>query len=81
MLVEDPDDDPDDLVGAVMSATDAVPTLAGARVVTEASHAESLEPAGGDELLDWSDAAVVVGFGSGWRQHAADNPGASRGRW
>jgi hypothetical protein len=72
---EDPDDDPDDLVGAVMSATDEVPPLMGARLVTEASHAHVLEPERGDELLDWSDVAVVVDLGAGWRHHPPNNAG------
>jgi hypothetical protein len=60
-----PDDDPDDVVGAVMSATDEVPSLPGVRVVTEASQAQLLQLDRGDELLDWSPDPVIVDFGTG----------------
>jgi hypothetical protein len=62
-----PDDDPDDLVGAVQAATDDLPPLPGARPVTDTSIARELDPATGDELLDWSPTPVVVDFGTGWR--------------
>lgn len=62
-----PDDDPDDLVGAVQAATDDLPSLPGARLVTDTSVAQALDPAAGDELLDWSPTPVVIDFGTGWR--------------
>ena len=62
-----PDDDPDDLVGAVQAATDDLPPLPGARPVTDTSIARLLDPAAGDELLDRSPTPVVVDFGTGWR--------------
>ena len=62
-----PTEDPDDLVGAVQTATDDLPLLPGARPVTDTSTAQLLDSVAGDELLDWSPAPVVVDFGTGWR--------------
>jgi len=64
-------DDPDDLVGAVMTATDDLPPCP--------AHDRSPKPPTpscstlphGDELLDWSPTPVVVDFGPGWRRNDA----------
>jgi hypothetical protein len=61
------DDDPHDLTGAVIHATDDIPDLPGAHPLTQATHARLLDPSQGDEVLDWSPTRVVADFGGGWR--------------
>ena len=58
---------PHDLTGAVIHATDDLPDMPGAQLVTHAVHARLLDPIQGDEVLDWSPTRVVADFGGGWR--------------
>jgi hypothetical protein len=60
------DDDPRDLVGAVMTLTED-PEVAGSQTLEEQSSAELLCAEDGDELADWSAAPVVTRFSYGWR--------------
>ncbi|MFD6967676.1 hypothetical protein [Streptomyces sp. NPDC059949] len=60
------DDDPRDLIGAVMTLTED-PDVAGTQTLEEQSSAELLSAEDGDELADWSAAPVVTRFTHGWR--------------
>ncbi|MCX4633092.1 hypothetical protein [Streptomyces sp. NBC_01443] len=60
------DDDPRDLIGAVMTLTED-PDIAGAETLEDQSSAELLSPEDGDELADWSTRPVVARFTHGWR--------------
>lgn len=60
------DDDPRDLIGAVMTLTED-PDVAGTQTLEEQSSAELLSVEDGDELADWSAAPIVTRFTHGWR--------------
>ncbi|MFF0553813.1 hypothetical protein ACFYUL_33155 [Streptomyces sp. NPDC004311] len=60
------DDDPRDLIGAVMTLTED-PDVAGTQTLEEQSSAELLSAEDGDELADWSAAPIVTRFTHGWR--------------
>ncbi|MGW1249523.1 hypothetical protein [Streptomyces sp. NPDC002535] len=60
------DDDPRDLIGAVMTLTEDL-DVAGTQTLEEQSSAEILSAENGDELADWSAAPVVTRFTHGWR--------------
>lgn len=61
------DDDPNDLVGALMHDPDATAELPGLDVLTDAQEAHLLRPGRGQEVADWSADPVVADFGTGWR--------------
>ncbi|MEU1502596.1 hypothetical protein [Streptomyces sp. NPDC005732] len=61
------DDDPRDLVGAVMTLTEDNVDLPGAQTLEDQSSAELLNADEGDELADWSVSPVTVRFHHGWR--------------
>ncbi|WP_202542032.1 hypothetical protein [Streptomyces sp. SID2563] len=60
------DDDPRDLIGAVMTLTED-PDVAGTETLEDQSSAELLCPENGDELADWSTRPVIARFTHGWR--------------
>ncbi|MGW1901688.1 hypothetical protein ACWCQB_30685 [Streptomyces hirsutus] len=60
------DDDPRDLVGAVITLTEDS-DVAGTQTLEDQSSAELLSAEDGDELADWSTAPVVTRFVHGWR--------------
>lgn len=60
------DDDPRDLIGAVMTLTED-PDVAGTETLEEQSSAELLSPEDGDELADWSRRPIITRFTHGWR--------------
>lgn len=66
------DDDPRDLIGAVMTLTED-PDVAGTQTLEEQSSAEILHAEDGDELTDWSTAPVVTRFTHGWRLRGQQN--------
>lgn len=71
------DDDPRDLIGAVMTLTED-PDVPGAHTLEEQSSAELLSAEDGDELADWSAAPVVTRFTHGWRlRHQRTRPAAA----
>ena len=70
------DDDPRDLIGAVMTLTEDA-DLPGTQTLEEQSSAELLSHEDGDELADWSTAPVVTRFHHGWRlRHQRTRPAA-----
>lgn len=72
------EDDPHDLVGAVMFGAETTGELPGMDWLTDAQEGHLLLPARGDEVADWSTEAVRINFGTGWRlQRAADPYAAS----
>ncbi|WP_405419430.1 hypothetical protein [Streptomyces erythrochromogenes] len=68
------DDDPKDLVGAVMFAAETTGELPGLDWLTDAQEASLLLPSRGDEVADWSTEAIRVNFGTGWRLRQAQSP-------
>ncbi|GGZ44324.1 hypothetical protein [Streptomyces poonensis] len=73
------DDDPGDLVGAVMTLTDDI-DLPGAQTLEDQSVAELLSPDDGDELADWSASPITIRFHHGWRLHYARSRPAAEAR-
>lgn len=71
------EDDPDDLVGAVMFAAETTGELPGMDWLTDAQEGRLLLSARADEVADWSTEAIRVNFGTGWRLHQAANPYAA----
>ena len=70
------DDDPRDLVGAVMTLTDDL-NVPGAQTLEDQSVAEVLSPEDGDELADWNPSPVAIRFHHGWRlRHERSRPAA-----
>lgn len=66
------EDDPHDLVGAVMFAAETTGELPGMDWLTDAQEGHLLLSARGDEVADWSTEPIRINFGTGWRlQHAA----------
>ncbi|UGQ11076.1 hypothetical protein LO772_30415 [Yinghuangia sp. ASG 101] len=63
---EDEDDDPDDLVGALLFFVGS-PEAPGAETITATGHVERLDPDSGDELHQWSTTHMVTDFGPGHR--------------
>ncbi|MEU2873350.1 hypothetical protein ABZ769_29815 [Streptomyces olivoreticuli] len=69
---DDPeDDDPQDVVGAVMWLGESDREIEGADTVTDACQGLKLRTESGHEVADWSEEPVVADFGSGWRRKPA----------
>jgi hypothetical protein len=68
-LDDDFDDDPDDVVGAVM-CLGTQPEIPGVDVISQEDVGELLRASAGDELTDWSTTPVTAEFSSGWRLRA-----------
>ncbi|MFD8909918.1 hypothetical protein [Streptomyces sp. NPDC059575] len=69
---EDPeDDDPQDLVGAVLWLGQTDHAVQGADTVTDTAQGFRLRTEEGHEVADWSEEAVVADFGAGWRHAEA----------
>ncbi|MFD8478199.1 hypothetical protein [Kitasatospora sp. NPDC059673] len=68
-----PDEDPQDLVGAVMWLADQDGYFEGADTLTDQSSASFLNAEQGHELADWSSQPVVATFQSGWRLQASQD--------
>ncbi|MGW3353753.1 hypothetical protein ACWDA3_61710 [Nonomuraea rubra] len=66
------EDDPRDIVGAVMHFADD-DTMPGTDIVTQSMHAALLRLQQGDEVADWSSKPVTANFGTGWRLTAAQD--------
>ncbi|MFB8170325.1 hypothetical protein [Kitasatospora purpeofusca] len=66
------DDDPHDVVGAVMWFADAPIDVDGADTVTERGQASLLRRSKGHEIAAWGAEPVVVDFGPGWRAAPAE---------
>ncbi|MFD7907484.1 hypothetical protein ACFV4G_35270, partial [Kitasatospora sp. NPDC059747] len=74
------DDDPYDVVGAVMWLADPPVDVDGADVLTERSHISLLRRNKGDEVAEWSAEPVVADFGPGPRAaKAGESPEHSLG--
>ncbi|MFF2077457.1 hypothetical protein ACFVXG_22220 [Kitasatospora sp. NPDC058162] len=74
------DDDPHDVVGAVMWLADPPADVDGADALTERSHISLLRRNKGDEVAEWSAEPVVVDFGPGPRAaKAGESPEHNRG--
>ncbi|GGS56509.1 hypothetical protein GCM10010206_18110 [Streptomyces cinerochromogenes] len=71
------EDDPDDLVGAVMFAAETTGELPGTDCLTDAQEGHLLLSARGDEVADWSAEPVRADFGAGWRLRQVPNPHAA----
>ncbi|MFF8727207.1 hypothetical protein ACF073_12035 [Streptomyces sp. NPDC015171] len=74
------EEDPDDVVGAVMFAAETTGELPGMDCLTDAQEGHLLLSARGDEVADWSPEPVHVDFGTGWRLRRAANPYAAAQR-
>jgi hypothetical protein len=61
------DDDPDDLLGAVMHMADTGREVPGADIISQESTGQSLIAADADELADWQEEPITAEFSSGWR--------------
>jgi len=61
------EDDPRDLVGAVMTLTEGGSWITGADTLEDQSEAGLLRVEDGDELADWSERPVRTRFTYGWR--------------
>ncbi|MET8626309.1 hypothetical protein ABZW30_21570 [Kitasatospora sp. NPDC004669] len=68
------DDDPHDVVGAVMWLADPPVDVDGADSLTECSQASLLRRDKGHEVASWSAEPVVADFGPGWRAARAGQP-------
>ncbi|MDH6580436.1 hypothetical protein [Kitasatospora sp. MAP5-34] len=68
------DDDPHDVVGAVMWLADPPVDVDGADALTERSHISLLRRNKGDEVAEWSAEPVVADFGPGPRAAKAGEP-------
>ncbi|MET9294150.1 hypothetical protein [Streptomyces sp. NPDC003077] len=68
---EPEDDDPQDLVDAVMWLGETDREIKGADTVTDACQGMRLRPENGHEVADWSEDPVIADFGPGWRRKAA----------
>ncbi|MEU1675326.1 hypothetical protein ABZ752_25360 [Streptomyces roseifaciens] len=64
------DDDPQDVVDAVMWLGETDREIEGADTVTDACQGMRLRAASGHEVADWSEEPVIANFGSGWRHKA-----------
>lgn len=73
------DDDPQDVVGAVMWLGESDREIEGADTVKDASQGLKLRTENGHELANWSEEPVVVDFGMGWRHKAAVRRGEPTG--
>jgi hypothetical protein len=60
------------VLGAAMWPVDNV-DIPGVDVITASSIGETLDPAHGDQLADWSATPIYADFGGGWRLR--DRPG------
>ncbi|MCW8121862.1 hypothetical protein [Streptomyces anthocyanicus] len=74
------EDDPYDVVGAVMFAAETTGELPGMDWLTDAQEGQLLLPGRGDEVADWSAEPVRINFGTGWRLRQAANPYATAPR-
>ncbi|MEU9979378.1 hypothetical protein [Streptomyces sp. NPDC051014] len=74
------EDDPNDLVGAVMFAAESTGELPGMDWLTDAQEGHLLLPTRGEEVADWSTQPVRINFGTGWRLQQAANPYAVSAR-
>ncbi|WP_354642924.1 hypothetical protein [Kitasatospora camelliae] len=74
------DDDPRDLVGAVMWLADQGGDINGADTLTDQSSASCLRVENGHEVAEWSSEPVVATFRSGWRLHQAVHDDDRAGR-
>lgn len=63
------EDDPRDLIGAVMTLTESGGWITGADTLEDQSEAGLLRVEDGDELTDWSPVPVTTHFHHGWRLH------------
>lgn len=61
------EDDPRDLIGAVMTLTESDDWITGADTLEDQSEAGLLRAEDGDELTDWSPVPVTTHFHHGWR--------------
>lgn len=61
------EDDPHDLVGAVMFAAETTSELPGTDCLNDTQEGQLLLSSRGDEVADWSAEPVRVNFGTGWR--------------
>ncbi|MFE7278662.1 hypothetical protein [Streptomyces sp. NPDC057623] len=61
------EDDPRDLIGAVMTLTDSGSWITGADTLEDQSEAGLLRAEHGDELTNWSPVPVTAHFHHGWR--------------
>ncbi|MDQ1009291.1 hypothetical protein QFZ82_003776 [Streptomyces sp. V4I23] len=70
------EDDPRDLIGAVMTLTESGGWITGTDTLEDQSEAGLLRPEDGDELTDWSPVPVTTHFHHGWRlsQPVSDTP-------
>ncbi|MFD4413491.1 hypothetical protein [Streptomyces sp. NPDC058476] len=71
------DDDPNDLIGAVMFAAEGTGELPGMDCLTDAQEGRLLLSSREDEVADWSSEPVRVNFGAGWRLRRASSPYAA----
>ncbi|MFD5395308.1 hypothetical protein ACFWJW_13915 [Streptomyces sp. NPDC127097] len=65
------EDDPQDLLGAVLYLAEDSADIPGAHTLTDSSVSEHLRASQGDEVADWSTAPVTADFGRGWRLNEA----------
>ncbi len=61
------EDDPRDVIGAVMTLTESGSWITGADTLEDQSEAGLLRAEHGDELTDWSPVPVTAHFHHGWR--------------
>ncbi|MEU6373322.1 hypothetical protein [Streptomyces sp. NPDC046909] len=75
------EDDPRDVIGAVMTLTDSGSWITGADTLEDQSEAELLHAEDGDELADWSPVPVTTHFHHGWqlRRPVSDTPTEEEG--
>jgi hypothetical protein len=64
---EDDQNDPDDLLGAVMHMADTSHEVPGADIISQESTGQPLIVAEADELADWQEDPITAEFSSGWR--------------
>jgi hypothetical protein len=71
---ERPEDDPEDLTGAVMHLADPLDAVPGAGTIAEQSSAKWLRADDGDEVIDWSSQPIEETFHSGFRLRRRPDP-------
>ncbi|MGK5556683.1 hypothetical protein ACSNOI_34250 [Actinomadura kijaniata] len=71
------EDDPNDVVGAVMHLF-VHHGMPGTDDVTEQDVGQLLRPSGGDEVTDWSPVPITASFSAGWLARSTPPPPAGR---
>lgn len=72
-----PEDDPRDLVGAVMTLTENE-GIPGADTLQEQTAGQLLRVERGDEVADWSSTPIIETFDHGWRLQSEPTPGTGQ---